>query len=127
MKKILLLCTLLLVTVIACNKKKDENEKQNVMADQIAQGEKLFNERTCASCHTLDNNDVGPSIKEIVNTYQEQNKDIIKFLKGEIKHPIVEQDSSQVEVMKNNIEEFIKNLSDAELQAISAYMMDVAK
>lgn len=127
MKKILLLLVFLAVCLIACNKKNKEDGKSVVLAEQVAQGEKLFAERTCAGCHTLDNNDVGPSIKDIVKTYKEQDKDIIKFLKGEIEHPIVDTDTSQVAVMKNNIEEFIKNLSDEELNAISVYMLEAGK
>ncbi len=112
---------------IGCNENKKEEVKSDINGDQIALGEKLFNERTCTNCHTLNNNDFGPSIKDIVKIYAEQNKDIVTFLKGDQEHAIVEKDSNQVAVMKNNVEEFVKNLSDDELQAISAYMLDIAK
>ena len=125
MKKILL--TLLIFAFLGCNENKKEEVKTDVTGDQIALGKKLFNERTCANCHTLDNNDVGPSIKHIVKIYTEQNKDIVTFLKGDQSHAIVEKDSNQVAVMKNNIEDFVKDLSDGELKAISAYMLDIAK
>lgn len=133
MRKIVLLLIALMVTLAACNKKKQDNQmnkeevKPEVTAELIATGEKLFNERTCANCHTIQGDDIGPSIRTIVKTYYEQDKDIIKFLKGEIEHPIVDKDSSQIAMMKSNIEEFIKDLKDEELQAIAAYMKDIAK
>ena len=133
MRKIILLLVTLMVTLTACNRKKQDNQvnkedaKPEVTAELIATGEKLFNERTCANCHTVNGDDIGPSIKAIVKTYDDQNKDIIKFLKGEIEHPIVDKDSAQMAMMKSNIEEFIKNLKDEELQAIAAYMKNIAE
>ena len=122
-----MLLNLVIFAFISCNENKKEEVKSDTSGDQIALGEKLFNERTCTNCHTLNNNDVGPSIKDIVKIYTEQNKDIVTFLKGDQKHAIVEQDSNQVAVMKNNVRDFVKDLSNEELQAISAYMLDIAK
>ena len=127
MKKMLLTLVIFTFAFISCNENKKEEVKSDITGDQIALGEKLFNERTCTNCHTLNNNDVGPSIKDIVKIYTEQNKDIVTFLKGDQKHAIVEKDSNQVAVMKNNVRDFVKDLSNEELQAISAYMLDIAK
>ena len=127
MKRVLLILIIFAFAFIGCNKNKKEEVKSDITGDQIALGEKLFSKRTCTNCHTLNNNDLGPSIKDIVKIYTEQNKDIVTFLKGNQKHLIVEKDSNQVAVMKNNVEDFIKDLSNDELQAISAYMLDIAK
>ncbi len=127
MKKMFLILIIFTFAFIGCNENKKEEVKSDITGDQIALGEKLFNKRTCTTCHTLNNNDFGPSIKDIVKIYTEQNKDIVTFLKGDQKHAIVEKDSNQVAVMKNNVEDFVKGLSDVELQAISAYMIDIAK
>ena len=127
MKRLLLTLVISVFVFIGCNENKKETAKSDITKDQIALGEKLFNERTCTTCHALNTNDIGPSISEIVKTYSDENKDIITFLKGDQKHAIVELDSNQVAVMKSNIEDFVKNLSDTELKAISAYMKDIAK
>ncbi|NNC69833.1 MAG: c-type cytochrome [Flavobacteriaceae bacterium] len=127
MKYFYLLVVILVISVIACGKTDKNETNPEMIAEQIEQGKKLFKERTCAGCHELDNNDYGPSIKDIVKTYQEQETDIVEFLKGIQKHPIVEKDSTQVAIMKTNIDEFVKSLSDKELKAISAYMMDATK
>ena len=83
MKKILLTLVIFVVAFTGCKETKKDEIKSDNSSEQIALGEKLFNERTCTNCHTLNNDDLGPSIKNIVNTYTEQNKDIVTFLKGE--------------------------------------------
>jgi cytochrome c len=127
MKNLYLILVILLISFVSCGKKEKKETNPEIIAEQIEQGEKLFKERTCTTCHTLDNDDYGPSIKDIVKTYQEQGTEIVQFLKGIQEHPIVEKDSNQVAIMKTNIDEFVKDLSDNELKAISAYMMDAAK
>lgn len=131
MKRMLITLVIFAFVFIGCNEKKKETEKEieksEITGDQIALGEKLFNERTCSNCHALNTDDLGPSIKDIVKIYTEQNKEIVSFLQGNQEHAIVEKDTNQVAVMKDNVEEFVKNLSKEDLNAISAYMIDIAK
>lgn len=82
-------------------------------------GEQIFNGKgSCVACHQPDQKIIGPSITEIAKIYKSQNGDIVSFLKGEGK-PIV--DPSQYEVMKSNFA-ITKNMSDAELEALEAYI-----
>lgn len=119
------------ITFLSCSKKKEEetNTKEKInteeVKNQVTLGKKLFNDRTCTTCHSINSDSLGPSLKKIAKTYRENNKDIVTFLKGK-QHSIVEKDSNQVAVMKTNIEDFIKNLNDKELQAISAYIKSVS-
>ena len=46
------------------------------------------------------------------------------FLKGEA-NPIVDTTDSQVLIMRSNIEGFLKNISDEELNTIATYMMHI--
>ncbi len=87
----------------------------------IALGEKLFTDKTCVSCHQLDAKVVGPSIKDIVKIYDQYDASLVEFLKGN-KEAIVETDPGQVAIMKANLDGFVKDLKDEELEALAAYM-----
>ena len=91
---------------------------------QIFLGNRLFSEKTCITCHAVSKQKIGPSIKEIMRIYKEKNGDIVAFLKGEAK-PIVDTTASQVAIMQENINGFVKGLSDEELNTISTYMLHV--
>ena len=67
---------------------------------------------------------IGPSIKNIVKVYDEQNGNLVKFLKGE-SPAIVDTDPGQVAIMKANLDGFVKDLSGDELAALAAYMRSV--
>ena len=67
---------------------------------------------------------IGPSITEINKIYSDKNADIIAFLKGEL-NAIVDTDPGQVAVMKANLDGFVKDLKDPELNALKAYMLSV--
>lgn len=134
MKKILFVFTIFSLTVISCGEAKKEEVKKEIEApveaakeapvagdDLIALGEKLFTEKTCVSCHQLDAKIVGPSIKDIVKVYDQYDASIVEFLKGD-KEAIVETDPGQVAIMKANLDGFVKDLKEEELQAIAAYM-----
>lgn len=92
--------------------------------DLVAMGEKLFTDKTCISCHQIEAKVVGPSIQEIMKIYGEKNGNIINFLKG-TDAAIVDPDPGQVAIMKANLDGFVKDLSDKELEALVAYMTSV--
>ena len=137
MKKILLVFTIFSLAFISCGETKKEDVKKEVEApkevakeapaaadDMIAMGEKLFTDKTCVSCHQADAKIVGPSIKDIVKIYNEKNASLVEFLKG-TQEAIVETDAGQIAIMQANLDGFVKDLKDEELEALSAYMKSV--
>ena len=134
MKKILFVFAIFSLAIISCGETKKEDVKKEVEAtkevaeeapaaasDLIAMGEKLFTDKTCVSCHQLNAKIVGPSIKDIVKVYDQYDASLVAFLKGE-KEAIVETDPGQVAIMKANLDGFVKDLKDEELEALAAYM-----
>ncbi|UCD61202.1 MAG: c-type cytochrome [Flavobacteriaceae bacterium] len=91
---------------------------------QIFLGNRLFSEKTCITCHDVNKTKIGPSVKEIMKIYKEENGDIVAFLRGKAK-PIVDTTSAQVAIMQANIDGFLQNISDEELQTIATYMQHV--
>ncbi len=91
---------------------------------QIFLGNRLFSEKTCITCHDVNNKKIGPSVKEIMAIYKEKNGEIVAFLKGNAK-PIVDTTASQVAIMQANIDGFLKGITDEELQTIATYMLHV--
>ena len=94
------------------------------MDSKIFLGNRLFSEKTCITCHAIDDKKVGPSVVDIMHVYKEQNASIEAFLKGK-SNPIVDTTKSQVAIMQANIDGFLKKITDEELDAISTYMMHV--
>ena len=135
MKKILFVFAIISLTIVSCGETKKEDvkkeietpKKEEVMEapaagdDVIALGEKLFTDKTCVSCHQLDAKIVGPSVKDIVKVYEQNDASLVDFLKGN-KDAIVDTDPGQVAIMKANLDGFVKDLKDEELQALAAYM-----
>lgn len=91
---------------------------------KIFLGNRLFSEKTCVTCHDIDKKKTGPSVVEIMQVYKSNNADIVAFLKGNAK-PIVDTTASQVAIMQDNINGFLKQITDEELDAISTYMLHV--
>ncbi len=91
---------------------------------QIFLGNRLFSEKTCITCHDVNQKKIGPSVKEIMAIYKENNGDIVAFLKGKAQ-PIVDTTASQVAIMQANIDGFLKGISDEELNTIATYMLHV--
>ena len=91
---------------------------------QIFLGNRLFSEKTCITCHAVNRVKKAPSVKDIMAVYREKNGDIVAFLKGNAL-PIVDTTSSQVNIMQENIDGFLKEISDEELNSIAVYMMHV--
>ncbi|WP_196889291.1 c-type cytochrome [Aureivirga sp. CE67] len=107
--------------------KKEESTSTDAAADaqggDIAAGKALFSKKACTACHQEESKLVGPALKDIAKIYNEQNGDMVKFLKGNGK-AIVDTDPAQVAVMQANFA-VTKTLSDKELEDISAYIKSV--
>jgi cytochrome c len=69
---------------------------------------------------------IGPSVLEIVAIYTEKNANIEAFLRGK-SNPIVDTTASQVAIMQANIDGFLKQVTDEELNAIATYMLHVSE
>lgn len=144
MRKSILVLGLVAAIFTSCGDKKKEEVKKEVetkveavkeevkevaadavdATDNIALGKQLFTDKTCTTCHQPDAKVIGPSIKDIVKVYDEQNGNLVKFLKGE-SPAIVDTDPGQVAIMKANLDGFVKDLSGDELAALAAYMRSV--
>lgn len=100
-------------------------ERKELSKDsQIFLGNRLFSEKTCITCHDINRFKKGPSVKEIMAVYKKENGDIVAFLKGNAP-PIVDTTASQAAIMQENIDGFLKDISDDELNSIATYMMHV--
>lgn len=131
------LFTFLILTLIfiSCNTEETPERVIEYEAPQRAElskdskiflGNRLFSEKTCITCHSIDKVKTAPSVVDIVGQYKKNNADIVGFLKG-ISEPIVETDSSQIAIMQANIDGFLKKITDEELDAISTYMYHVTE
>ena len=127
--KFLLLASIVL-NIISCGKKTETDalgnpiEPKETSANQTpkALGKELFEGKgMCATCHKADVKTSGPSIKDISKIYTDKKASISLFLQGET-DPIV--DPSQYEIMKANLE-ITKAMTEAELQALEAYMLSI--
>ena len=136
MKKILFVFVVFSLSIISCGETKKEDVKKEVEsseepkaavkagADLVEMGEKLFTDKTCVSCHQLDAKIVGPSIKDIIKVYDQEDASLVDFLKG-TQEAIVETDPGQIAIMKANLDGFVKDLNATELEALAAYMHSV--
>lgn len=129
MRSIPILITLLCLFGCKTDKKLDSDNgvppRTELSKDsKIFLGNRLFSEKTCITCHAIDTKKIGPSVIEIMTIYKEQNGSIVAFLKGKSK-PIVDTTATQVAIMQANIDGFLKDISDVELDAISTYMLHV--
>ncbi len=124
---------LVFLVLFSCNMDKKSTKVQNKVVPQRAElsrdsqiflGNRLFSEKTCITCHDVNKEKIGPSVKEIMKIYKEKNGDIVAFLKGNAK-PIVDTTYSQVAIMQANIDGFLKGISDEELKTIATYMLHV--
>ncbi len=105
--------------------KKGVPERTELSQDsKILLGNRLFSEKTCITCHAINTRKTGPSVVDIMHVYKGNNADIVAFLKGNLE-PIVDTTASQVAIMQANIDGFLKEITDVELDAISTYMLHV--
>lgn len=126
----LLVLGFIALTLSCQNTKKEEKEqikigaKKGKQSETFELGETLFTGKgNCFSCHQINKTSIGPSVVDMVKIYQEQNADMIAFLKQEAE-PIV--DPENYAVMKTNFA-VLKTFSDEELQALVSYMEEVSK
>lgn len=132
MKRILIVLTGILVLTSCQTDKKTEKKLETVVPERtelsqdskIFLGNRLFSEKTCITCHAIDREHKAPSVVDIMHIYKTNNADIVSFLKGHAK-PIVDTTASQVAIMQANIDGFLKQITDVELDAIATYMMHV--
>ncbi|MDR2222310.1 MAG: cytochrome C552 [Flavobacteriaceae bacterium] len=119
------------ISMVACGKKEEKKESDAVyeserggetemtQAEKVALGEKIFNGKgTCNACHLADKKVVGPSVQEIVATYDKYKGSIVTFLQGESEAIV---DPSQFVVMQANFA-ITKKMSQTELESLEAYM-----
>jgi len=136
MNKVFLILTIITFILSSCGESKKEEVKKEVKQTKavkieepvtenslFAQGEKLFNEKTCVSCHQINTKIVGPSIKKIASIYGEKNGNLIDFLEGK-SDPIVDTDPGQIAIMKANLDGFVKELSIDQLKALENYILN---
>ncbi|RZS99136.1 c-type cytochrome [Aquimarina brevivitae] len=117
--------------LLSCKSQEKKSDEQSVTiggkstelsASEL--GKKLFNGKgKCYTCHKLDKKSIGPSVQAMMKIYNEQNGDIVAFLKQEA-DPIV--DPETYTVMKTNFA-LLKTFSDKELEALEAYMYSVVE
>ena len=126
---------LAVITLSACNseeqpeatiKHKAPERAELSLDSKIFFGNRLFSEKTCITCHSIDSKKIGPSVIDIVHVYNENNASIEDFLRGK-STAIVDTNSAQVAIMQANIDGFLKKVTDEELNAISTYMQHVDK
>ena len=127
---------ILLISILALNScntdKKTTLSTDNAVPERaelsqdskIFLGNRLFSEKTCITCHDVNTKKIGPSVVDIMHVYKDKKASIVDFLKGHSK-PIVDTTPSQVAIMQANIDGFLKNISDVELDAIATYMLHV--
>ncbi|MDX1317544.1 MAG: cytochrome c, partial [Xanthomarina gelatinilytica] len=108
----------LIVILLVSSCKTDKNALKEVKDDSKARtelsqdskiflGNRLFSEKTCITCHAIDSKHKAPSVVEIMQVYKAHDADIVAFLKGHAK-PIVDTTASQVAIMQDNIDGFLK-------------------
>ena len=131
MRLFLFLVTILLLHSCTTDKKlekateKDASERPELSRDsKIFFGNRLFSEKTCITCHAVNKKKIGPSVVDIMHIYRENDADIVAFLKGN-SMPIVDTTASQVAIMQDNIDGFLKEITNEELDAIATYMLYV--
>ncbi len=129
----LFIVLIVILMLNSCNSDKNRkkgNEKGVPERAELSQdskiflGNRLFSEKTCITCHAINTKKTAPSVVDIMHVYKENNADIVAFLKGNSK-PIVDTTASQVAIMQANIDGFLKEITDEELDAIGTYMLHV--
>lgn len=116
----LIIFSLTIFLFVSCKK----GETNEPLYPKIAQtpeqlGKEIFEGKgNCIACHQPDQKIVGPSIRDIAQTYKDKNASIVAFLKEE-SDPLVNPD--QYAVMKTNFA-ITKAMSEAELEALESYI-----
>lgn len=91
----------------------------NALPAMGADGKTLFEENGCGSCHRVDKEVVGPSLRTISSAYGADLEGLTRFLNGE-KDPIV--DPAKFGIMKPNLKR--TQALDAEgREALAEYLL----
>ncbi|WP_025741963.1 c-type cytochrome [Aquimarina pacifica] len=115
------------IFLVSCQSEKKEKEEITIGTEKkeiapVDLGKKIFNTKgKCYTCHKTNKKSIGPSVVDIVKIYNDQNADLIAFLKQEA-DPIV--DPENYAVMKTNFA-LIKNFTLEELEALKIYMEEI--
>ena len=123
-----LIFVFMLFLMVSCKKETDKTPTSSPVSTtevpSLDLGKKIFEGKgPCATCHQTSQNVLGPSVIEIQSIYEQQEADMIAFLKGNL-DPIV--DPSQFQIMKINLE-ITKKMSDTELQSVVDYMYHLSE
>ncbi len=121
-----------LIVIIGCKTEKKINQtgidlpqRGELSRDsQIFLGNRLFSEKKCITCHSVNQFKKGPSVKEIVAVYKRKDGDMLAFLTGDAP-PIVPATPEEEATMKENIDGFLKELTPEMLQALVTYIYHV--
>lgn len=120
-------CIALALAAFSCKSKEvsaEDDFQYEEKKSPTEQGQTLFEGKgNCYACHNPERKIVGPSLVEIASVYKEKKGDMVAFLR-EKAEPIV--DPNQYEAMRVNFA-VTKRMSDAELEALEAYIMGFAK
>ncbi|MFL1894318.1 c-type cytochrome [Aquimarina sp. 2-A2] len=126
--KPLLLMLLCLSLFVSCQPAKKEKEtitigKKSSSRTAFDKGKEIFmGKGRCFTCHLTDKKSIGPSVHKIMQVYNEQNGNLVAFLKQDAE-PIVEPENYAV--MKTNFA-IIKHFSEEELSNLETYMKQVS-
>ena len=88
----------------------------NAVADQ---GQDLFQDMRCGSCHKPEITKTTPSLKDMAAAYQGKDEQLIRYFKGEAEAMM---NPEKANLMKRYIEK-TKALSDAERKALADYIL----
>jgi len=117
MKRIVII--ILMLCLIGIYNTKDVRSVEN----ETNPGKKVFEQRGCAGCHDAAEDQrrdgLGPSWKQIAKAYENNDKDLGKFLKGECK-PIV--DKAKFSIMHGQIVK-LKTCSESDLKALERFII----
>ncbi len=82
-------------------------------------GSATFQSLKCGSCHKPDRKSVGPSLKDVGQSYAGQEERLVQYLKGEAE-PIL--GLGKAKLMRKSIKK-MQDLASPELKALSHYIM----
>lgn len=107
-------------TLAEVNSTKEVESPSYKKAMEINPGKDIFKKLNCSGCHMKNASIVGPSLKKIRKVYQDQEKDLYRFLMGDGKPKI---DPEEYVKMAPSIEAFQK-LTKEDQQKLIDYLLD---
>lgn len=110
MKKMMSLVIVGLVVLLA----------NQVMANNVSEGEALFKAMKCNGCHVPDKDKIGPSMVTISQAY---NGDMAKMISYYKKDSPAIVNPAKAKLMDKQLEKKLTGKSDAEISALAAYTL----